>query len=145
MIPLPSSQFSDVKPALQLHVYESPDWVQCPPFSHGFGKQGDISSERKKTKQKKTGMVRCEIIKTDINYCMMAVQHYRRYIYRHILCKECYATKCQQNIVVIVSQNSVELFFLRRVQQRTHCKIRLYQRLTGTKLKISATKLPKAA
>ena len=134
MIPLPSSQFSDVKPALQLHVYESPDWVQCPPFSHGFGKQGDISSERKKTKQnKKTGMVRCEIIKTDINYSKMAVQHYRSYIYRHILCKECYAT------------NSVELFFLRRVQQRTHCKIRLYQRLTGTKLKISATKLPKAA
>ena len=99
----------------------------------------------KKTKKQKTGMVRCEIIKTDINYSKMAVQHYRRYIYRHILCKECYATKCQQNIVVIVSQNSVELFFLRRVQQRTHCKIRLYQRLTGTKLKISATKLPKAA
>lgn len=85
MIPLPSSQFSDVKPALQLHVYESPDWVQCPPFSHGFGKHGDISSGRKKKTKKKTGMVRCKIIKTDVNYSMMAVQHYRRYIYRHLM------------------------------------------------------------
>lgn len=76
MIPLPSSQFSDVKPSLQLHVYEPPEGVHCPPFSHGLGKHGEISGGKNTTINIKSlslmpYMVRCTIIQTNVNTCIL--------------------------------------------------------------------------
>ena len=149
MTPLPSSQFSDVKPALQLHVYEPPDWVQCPPFSHGFGKQGDISSEKNKNQIKHNNKFKSLSLVPDNFYCLLynysevlntliifsghlflgcdgcvtlckvycSLNHfYVRFtghirLHRHILQKECFATKYQQNVAPIFTLSGVLFFF----------------------------------